>query len=351
MLPILFKYRGKYILGLWMVVALVSLLLSFAFTRNANDPEKAQIFSFCLVLAGGISFTTLRDAFGFWTYCTVVKKFHLTYGEEKKMRSYQKSVLKRAASRFLLRPAVGAILITSTLLLALFLARRFIETDKSLVFVAVVGIGLPTLLSAYVFFLVPAFIALADSIFRNGNHIKSYQVRNRIRICTIGDLAMTLGINLTVVLPLSSHPDFSLANGYFSLDFLIAALIMMWIVTFFTLQGANRSRLFSAAGEVLCGSVKADVRPDGREDTSASSEKGPGDALLIFIGVSLWVLLVAGVFSTAPHPPHFWWFYAVLITPLMVLFLFKRRARLVNDYAQARLLEIEMPEFAITHDS
>ena len=113
-------------------------------------------------------------------------------------------------------------------------------------------------------------------------------------------------------------------------------MILGWIVTFFLLLGARRSRLYSAVGERLSALLRTPSAP-----VAGSARVLPRMALY-YAAVGLWALLLCGLLAQLPQPLPFPLFCALLLVAPGWAFWRERGLTQQRDAEQAGLFIREL---------
>lgn len=328
MLPTFQRHLGRYAVALWFGLTLLCLLLAFALVRNSAELGLLELLLAGGAITAGVSFGAFRDAPGYWIYSTLAPKFMMSREELSAVRSVQVTPLLRWLNP-MQSPLGMPTLITLSMLLLLLAGYNVFAQHRSLVALVVIGGLFPLLLCWLLLGSARYFLVLASP---EGESTLRQSLR-RLRQATgyrREDLIITLAINWALIWPLQSKPAFSLAGGYGKPEFMVAAVLLVWIAAFFTLLGARRSRLFSLVGEKLSSlfSVAA-AQPQ-------SVARALPQRLLAYYGVlGLWTLGVCLVLGLLPVVLPFPLFCLLLLPALGWMFWQERGLTLQRDAEQA----------------
>ncbi|WP_034943331.1 hypothetical protein [Erwinia oleae] len=162
--------------------------------------------------------------------------------------------------------------------------------------------------------------------------------RRRITHYLVEDIVIVLMVNLALVLPLSSKPDFSVTAGIDSPAFIIAMIILMEIVTGFMLLVAQRSRRYIFCGEIISEAL-VNLTSKKYLKTAIKSR------IIFWMSITLaWTCsacLILSSFSNA----QFWAVYlCCLLIPLMIFSIEKYNV-LKRDYHQAKKILHDLSQF------
>lgn len=328
MLPTFKRHRDRYALALWFGLTLLCLLLAFALVRNSADLGLTQLLLAGGTIAAGVTFGAFRDAPGYWIYSTLAPKFMLSREELSTVRNLRVTPLIRWLNP-LQSPLGMPVLLTLSVLLLLVAGYNLLPGHCSLLALVVIGGLFPLLLCWLLLGSARYFLVLAspegESTLR--------QVLSRPRQAASyrrEDLVISLAINFALIWPLQGKPAFSLAGGYGKPEFIVAALLLVWVAAFFTLLGARRSRLFSLVGERLSSLFSSPVaRP-------LPAVRPLPQRLLAYYGVlGLWTLGLCLLLGLLPLPLPFPLFCLLLLPALGWVFWQERGLILQRDAEQA----------------
>lgn len=249
MLPTFQQHLGRYAVAMWVGITVLCLLLTFSLVRNSQELGLLELLLAGLAIAVGVTYGAVRDAPGYWIYCTLAGKFMMSKEELARVRSLKFSALTRWLNP-LHKPMSMPLFAGGVVALLLLSGYSLFPEHLHLVALVVIGLLFPLflgwlLLAGAHYYLVLASpegeVAAREGI-RQPRRVNSYRHE---------DLLITLVITFFLIWPLQTNPAFSLAAGYGQIDFIVAAVLLNWIAGVFILLGARRSRLSSVVGERL----------------------------------------------------------------------------------------------------
>jgi hypothetical protein len=335
MLPTFRQHAGRYGFGLCLGVSFLCLLLVFALLRNSQAIGFLELLPAGFAIAFGVTLGASRDAPGYWIYAARSLKFMVLPGELAQLQQLRISPLIGLLNP-LQHPFILPLLLASLTTLLLWGGLALVPGYPALVAMAVLGLLFPLLLALLLSGSAPYFMVLASDQGESSllPHMKRLRNAGRYRA---EDLAISLLISLCLIWPLQGRADFDLQGGYGKPEFAVAALLLGWIVTFFMLLGARRSRLYSAVGErlsALLRNVPGDAEP-------SDSRLLPRMALY-YAAVGLWALVLCGLLAQLPQPLPFPLFCALLLAAPGWAFWRERGLTLRRDAEQAGLFIREL---------
>lgn len=327
MLPTFQRHLGRYAVALWFGLTLLCLLLAFALVRNSAELGLTQLLLAGAAITAGVSFGAFRDAPGYWIYSTLAPKFMMSRDELSAVRNLQITPVLRWLNP-LQSPLGMPVLLTLSVLLLLVAGYSLFPGQRGVVVMVVMGGLFPLLLCWLLLGSARYFLVLASP--EGENTLRQGQKRLRQAASfRREDLIITLAINWVLIWPLQDKPEFSLAAGYGTPEFMVAAVLLIWIAGFFTLLGARRSRLFSRVGEGLSSLFSV-------EAVSARPVRPLLQRLLAYYGVlALWTLGCCLVLSLLPLVLPFALFCVLLLPALGWVFWQERGVTLQRDAEQA----------------
>lgn len=323
MLPTFARHRRRHSLGIAVVVGATCLVLSGLFLLNAPDPNQLECALFIAALCGGICYAAARDTTSYWIYAALAPKFYLpSDGRAGDLETAARIVTARAP---LLRSAVTVAVAAAALFWAMDAWSPFARAASVIATTVVVY---PLILTAGLHRAAPMYIAVAG-LSRSARHrtLKSRGVNEFL----IEDTIVALSINLAIVSPLARREPFASPGLYSGAEVLTSHLTLALLVTTTMFIGARRSRLFSAAGEVLSGLVPPDV--PGLRRAAAG-----GALRRLTIGcavVTAWLLCLAAGLHHVQLVLRFVSHYLLLLIPVAGLYAWERRLTLQRDLTEA----------------
>lgn len=328
MLPTFRQHAGRHGFGLGLGVSLLCLLMASALLRNSQTLGLLEVLPAGIAIAFGVTLGASRDAPGYWIYAARSLKFMVLPDQLQQLQQLRISPLIVVLNP-LQQPFILPLLLASLTGLLLWGGLLLVPAHPALVTLLVLGLLFPLLLALLLIGGAPYCMVLCSDRGESAllPHMKRLRDAGRYRA---EDLAISLLISLTLIWPLHSRVDFDLQGGYGRPEFAVAALALGWIVTFFMLLGARRSRLYSAVGERLS-ALLCNVPSD------AATGAGPvlPRMALYYAAVGLWALVLCGLLAQLPQPLPFPLFCALLLIAPGWAFWRERGLTLRRDAEQA----------------
>jgi hypothetical protein len=331
MLPTFQQHLGRYAVAMWLGISLLCLMLVFALLRNSQTLSLVELLIAGGAITFGVSLGALRDAPGYWIYSTLAGKFMMSKEELQTVRGQQFSPLIRWLSP-LHNPLGLPLLSTAGIVLVLLLGHSLFAQHPTVLAIGVLGLLFPLwlcwlLLAGARFQLVlasPEGEAAIGQDKRKPRRVSDYRRE---------DLLVTLAINFALIWPLQDNAAFNLTAGYGNPEFIVAALLLIWIAAFFTLLGARRSRLTSVVGERLSQLFLLD---------SPAVAPAPARPLLqrlsLYVALlGLWTVASCLLLGLLPRPLPFPLFCLLLLPALGWVYWHERGITLQRDAEQAAL--------------
>lgn len=334
MLPTFRQHAGRYGFGLCLGVSFLCLLMAFALLRNSQALGLLEVLPAGFAIAFGVTLGASRDAPGYWIYAARSLKFMVLPSELQQLQQLRVSPLIGLLNP-LRRPLSLPLLLAGLITLLLWAGLTLLPAYPALVTLAVLGLLFPLLLALLLTGSAPYFMVLASDQGENAMLPQMTRLRDAGRY-RAEDLAISLLISLALIWPLHGRPDFDLQSGYGKPEFAVAAMILGWIVTFFLLLGARRSRLYSAVGERLSALLRTPSAP-----VAGSARVLPRMALY-YAAVGLWALVLCGLLAQLPQPLPFPLFCALLLVAPGWAFWRERGLTQQRDAEQAGLFIREL---------
>lgn len=334
MLPTFHQHAGRYGFGLCLGVSFLCLLMTFGLLRNSQALGLVEVLPAGFAIAFGVTLGASRDAPGYWIYAARALKFMVLPGELQQLQQLRISPLigllnplQRPLSLPLLFAALTTLLLWGGLLL--------LPAHPGVVALLVLGLLFPLLLALLLAASAPYFMVLASDQGESAllPHLKRLRDVGRYRA---EDLAISLSISLALIWPLHGRADFDLQGGYGRPEFAIAAVLLGWIVTFFLLLGARRSRLYSAVGERLS-ALLCNLPQEGQGGARLLPRMA-----LYYATVGLWALVLCGVLAQLPQTLPFPLFCLLLLVAPGWAFWRERGLTQQRDAEQAALFIREL---------
>ncbi|MEO4047566.1 hypothetical protein AAFN46_10805 [Pseudomonas sp. CAU 1711] len=328
MLPTFRQHAGRYGFGLCLGVSLLCLLMTFALLRNSQAPGLLELLPAGFAIAFGVTLGASRDAPGYWIYAARALKFMVLPAELQQLQRMRIGPLV-AALNPLQRPLSLPLLLGGLITLLLWAGLTLVPAYPAAVALLVLGLLFPLLLALLLTGSASYFMVLASDQGENAllPHMRRLRDAGRYRV---EDLGVSLSISLALIWPLHNRADFDLQGGYERPQFVVAAMILGWIVTFFMLLGARRSRLHAAVGERLSALLR-----NVPHDQVAGGGRGLPRMALYYALVGLWALLLCWVLARLPQPLPFPLFCALLLVVPGWAFWHERGLTISRDAEQA----------------
>lgn len=328
MLPGFRVYSQKYTRLALLSITLPCGLLAMSLARNVIDIQLHELIFGLGAIAVSVTFAMVRDERGYWIYAVRALKVYEPEEERQRVLARKPNTL---AARLFQRPLYASLLALLFTMLISVLGHTLFRGHIELFIYASGFVLLPLFL---IFLLARALVY----------HLHSALVtplgssnRRRFGISTLiaSDLLLSLLVNFALVLPIARKPSFSLAQGYGSLPFIIAFMILLLVVLLFMLFFAAKPRRYVLAGELLSGDIDADFargRPWLRLLTPHRGLRYGGYAVV----VALWSILLCLLFSSLPLEAQFVPLYPVGLLPILLIYCCERYHVLFDSFLQAQ---------------
>jgi hypothetical protein len=329
MLPTFSQHLGRYAVAMWFGLTLLCLMLAFALVRNSQALGLLELMLAGSAIAAGVTYGASRDAPGYWIYSTLSGKFMMDKAELAAVRSLQFGLLTRYLSP-LQSPMGMPLLAVVGVAILLLVGYGLFPAQPRIVAFLVIGLLFPLLLSGLLLIGARYYLVMASP---GGEAAVKQIMRQPAQVsgCRRADLLITLLITYALIWPLQSKPAFSLVNGYVHPEFIIAAVLLVWISAFFCLLGARRSRLYSVVGERLSGLYNT--------DTALNPVGSPRPLLQrmssYYALLAVWSLGLCVLLGVLPWAAPFPLFCALLLPVLGWVFWYERGLTLQVDAEQA----------------
>lgn len=319
----------RHLFGQWLGISVVAGLLCLALIRNSAELAALELLVASAMIIWGVSFAALRDQPGYWVYAALAPKFIMDQQAIEQVRSLRFTLWVRAMSP-LQWPFGAPTILTSLLVFSLWLGLQVFPGYSLLLTVLTVVLLFPLLLGLQMAGAVPYFAMLASPegealVLAGGAR------RRRMRSYRREDLLISLLITYALIWPLHGNPVFEPDNGYASIDFIGAVLVLVWTAAFFLLLGARRSRLFSHVGERLSGLFLFAPERAGLAGHSLMLR-----CTLYGAGLTAWSVALCLILAVMPTPPAFPLFCLLLLPGLGAIYWCERGVTLTTDAEQAR---------------
>jgi len=243
-------YRRRHAIGVFIAIAILDALLMLGLaTKTAVTPAE---FTFAIAaITAGVSYASIRDMAGHLAYAGEALKFYLDEADFAALKRYA-SGWRRYAT--LLSNPLAAAIVLAAVLTGLYALCRMLWPQ--LPHLLLTGLFLvlvyPLALSRLVHFLAPVLIGWkeAKAHLRTPPPAGTRTIPRLLHRLAAADLAITALITTALALPVRHSPGFQATSGTDSLEFIVAALILVLIVLPLTLISAWRARQPVCAGEL-----------------------------------------------------------------------------------------------------
>jgi hypothetical protein len=331
MLPTFQQHLGRYAVAMWLGISLLCLMLVFALLRNSPSLSLTELLIAAATISFGVSLGALRDAPGYWIYSTLAGKFMMSKAELHQIRNLQFSPLTRWLSP-LHNPLALPLLNTLAVGLLIVLGHVLFSRHMTLLTIGVLGLLFPLWLCWLLLAAARYQLVLASPEGETEIHQDKRGAR-RISNYRREDLVITLSINFALIWPLQGKPAFSLAAGYATPEFIVAALLLIWIAAFFSLLGARRSRLTSVVGERLSQLFLSDSPAPAPRPLRPGLQR----LALYYALLAAWAVAICLLLGLLPWTLPFPLFCLLLLPALGWVYWQERGITLQSDAEQAAL--------------
>jgi len=231
------------------LVVLNTLLLLGLATKTVVTPEE-WAFAVAAIIAG-VSYASIRDVPGLMAYAEQSPKFYRDEADFTALGRYASGRRKLTAT-CLGHPLIAALILGAGLTgLYLLGTSHWPELPRLLTTSLALVLVYPLILSGVTRFLTPIFVGWKEIAANSAQTPSSpASLPRRLRRTAAEDLTVTALITAALVLPVRHSVAFQHLTGYDSIDFILAALILVLIVLPLTLFSAWRTRLHACAGEL-----------------------------------------------------------------------------------------------------
>jgi len=344
MLVRLNHYRRRHALAVFISIATLDALLLAGFIWKRGYSQFELAFAMIAIIAG-ITYASVRDAAGQYAYAVEALKFFRDEDDFAFLQRYTSGWRKQMS--YLLNPCLAAMVMSAVFLLlslwpGMMPAHR---VPRLLITAGLVVVLFPLLLSRLLYVLSPLLVWWRElqTLGKTPSPASPSPSLSRfIRTRATQDLLVTLIITVALVLPVRHQPDFHPEQGYATVAFFVAALILVWIVLHLSLLSAWRTRRSVCAGELY----RFDLTP-------------PVDAIRIRSRWARWrchVLLMTiytGVACCALEaiPASFSpeLILLLLLWPVAAIFWHERHITLTSNFHDALRLVTEFPPRMLVH--
>ncbi len=278
MIPSIEHFSKRYLRVAVYPMYMIPAILTFSLTRNAINISLMEMIFGLGAIAGSIAWGIMQDGRGYWFYTITSLR---VYEAPEKLREMMHLVPDRRFSPCYYLPPL-AVALTFSYVIALCMVGWLLVPAYFYSWTWLCGL-----------IFIPMWLvrmhrtAVKYQIKRALRHLGDEErlaIRPRTLYSSLlEDLVVSLLINFALVFPLAHKPQFSLTQGSHDPAFMVAFVILLWIVTGFMLLFAARPRRYILCGEMVCG------------DVDDSFVKHAPSAFLRKVGLG-WRVLLWGVF-------------------------------------------------------
>jgi len=329
-------YRRRHAVGVYISIAILNALLLLGLaTKTTLTP--AELAFALIAIVGGVSYASLRDLPGHLIYCGQSPKFYRDEADFALLARYARGWRQWLA--LVARPLPSAIVLAGGLTgLNAVCSTLWPGLWTSAI---VLLLASPFTLSWLVWFLAPLLVGWQEVEARSAPYKDTADIRTipqRIRGLATQDLLVTSLITAALVLPVRHNPGFQPSPGYGSVEFMLAALILVMIVLPLTLVSAWRSRRLSCSGELYRSHLPA-LTPLPVLGNGSRWSRWCRYSLLLCGLTPLTCLGLGALHPSAPIELVL----LLLLAPLAPVFWIERRRTLVANFQDAAHLVNEFP--------
>lgn len=328
MIPRFATFTQKYLQAAAVPVVLISGILTSSLIRNVIDITLPEIVAGLGAISLSIVWSMMRDGRGYWTYSV----FTLRVFEAPEVIAGYMQRKTGGLARLLYQPLWASLAILC-LVAALSGAIWLVGPDWRYALIALLGVlVLPALMLFQLHKSIPFNILLA---LKSHSEPDAYRPRQRsLPGCVAEDLLLSLLINFALVLPIARKPAFSLAAGYADPAFIIAFMILMAVVMLFMLAFASRTRRYVMFGELLNGTLNADVAPLAPWSFTGKLTR-ISRGLIWLLATLVWSIAVCLIFTALHLTPQFIPLYLCGLLPLLAVYCAERYQTLYANFNEA----------------
>lgn len=335
MLPTLREYYNRYVYLVCIMIFLICLLLMFSFMRNTTTINLTDAVAALCSIAFAITYNLVREQRNYWLYVIRSAKAIIDPKDLKEVNYKEKATYNKKVA-MTHRPLITALSTTILACIATYAGYLFMPNYFTY-FVFFMGIVIyPLFAWGLYYYIVPYNIA--QSLLFLTNKENDYHQKNSLMTLIGWDLFNSTMVNLALVLPIARKPAFSLQDGYYSIKFIIAMLILMVIVGFFTILTAKAKRKHSFIGELFSGEIDVNSMQSSPilKKFGTNRRKHYLSYLLICI---IWTCLACLLFGVLIPVKSFTAIYLFCLLPLLILFCLERHFCLSNEFNQAVIIK------------
>jgi len=327
-------YRRRHAIGVFISIAILDALLMLGLaTKTAVTPAE---FAFALAaMIAGVSFASIRDIAGSLVYAGEALKFYRDEADFAELKRYA-SGWRRHVIR-LSDPGSAAIVLAAGLTGLYALCRMLWPQMPHLLLTGLfLVLVYPLALSRLIHFLAPVLIGWKE--IKAPTPADTWTIPRLLHRLAAADLAITALITAALALPVRHSPGFQATSGTGSVEFIVAALLLVLIVLPLTLISAWRARQPACAGELYRAQ---------NTDRSLPQLTPPGSrwqrwfrySLMLCALTPLTCLLLGTLPAAVPVPLTL----ALLLLPIAPMFWRERTRTLSANFHDAAQLLSEFP--------
>lgn len=335
MLPTLREYYNRYVYLVCIMIFFICLLLMFSFMRNTTTITLVDAVAALCTIAFAITYNLVREQRSYWLYVIRSAKAIIDPKDLKKVNYKEKATYNKKVA-ILHRPLITALGTTILACITTYAGYLFMPNYFTY-FVCFMGIVIyPLFACALYYYIVPYYIA--QSLFFLTNKEHDYHKKISLMALIGWDLFNSTIVNLALVLPIARKPAFNLQDGYYSIKFIIAMLILMVIVGFFTILTAKAKRKYSFIGELFSGEIDIASMQSSPILNKFGTNRRKHYLCYLFICI-IWTCLACLLFGVMIPVKSFTAIYLFCLLPLLILFCLERHLSLSNEYTQAVIIK------------
>lgn len=338
MVPSLEAYSRKYANAVHVALLVPCALLSMSLARNTLDITLVELVWGLGAIAAVIAFSLVLDERGYWFYAVASGKI------------IDKSNQASQAALALLPPGNWRVKCLTQPLHAALLAWVMAGALAALAYPFLQGHHKLLILAC-------GFVIFPLALGQLSGRGTKYHLRDMLaprptlasarRPWRIGhavalDLALALTVNLPLVLPIARKPAFDLSDGYDNIAFVIAFVILLWVVFAFMGVFALKPRRLVLVGELLRGDIDSGYAGSAPWASRLGSQRWLRYAAY-FLLLAGWAILLCIAFAHWVVAPHFILLYGVGLLPIAWIYAIERYQVLFSNFRQAQDMVRRMP--------
>ncbi len=335
MLPTLKEYYVRYAYLIVMVIFVICSLLMFSFMRNTTTISLIDAVAALCSIAFAITYNLVREQRNYWLYVIRSAKAIIDPNDLKKVDYTDKSAYAKEFS-ITRQPLISAIM--STIAAAILTYVSYLAIPNYFTYcVFFIGIVVYPIAACGIYYYILKY-SIAQTLLFLTNKKNDYHQKNNLTTLICWDLFNYTLVNLALVLPIANRADFSLKEGYYSINFIGAMLILMIIVGFFTIITAKAQRKYSFIGELLSGEIDA----VSMQSTPIIQKYGSTirtNYLWYFFICIIWTIFSCVFFGTFIPVKSFTAIYLFCLLPILIIFCLERHLSLYNQFHYATIIQ------------